>query len=98
MVRSLAQFTDVRTALAVGGLSLQAQASDLRTKPEVIVATPVGIFFFHFFRRPFEILMQRRLPAVPKFSRRPNLSSPFSRSLGGGGPAGVAFFSSKKNY
>ena len=44
MVCSLAQFTDIRAALAVGGLSLQAQASDLRTKPEVVVATPVSFF------------------------------------------------------
>lgn len=49
MVCSLARFTDVRAALAVGGLSLQAQASDLRTKPEVVVATPVSSFFFFLF-------------------------------------------------
>lgn len=49
MVCSLAQFTDIRAALSVGGLSLQAQASDLRTKPEVVVATPVSFFFLPFF-------------------------------------------------
>ena len=41
MTSKLAQFTDVRVALAVGGLSLQVQAVTLRTQPEVVVATPV---------------------------------------------------------
>ncbi|KDD75169.1 DEAD/DEAH box helicase, partial [Helicosporidium sp. ATCC 50920] len=36
----LAQFTDLRAALVVGGLSLQAQASQLRERPEVVVGTP----------------------------------------------------------
>eukprot|EP00887_Chlorella_sp_A99_P002207 scaffold21.g2207.t1 len=43
MVQKLAQFTDIRVALVVGGLSLQAQASAaavLRAAPEVVVATP----------------------------------------------------------
>ena len=41
MVQKLAQFTDVRVALIVGGLSLQVQAASLRSRPEIIVATPV---------------------------------------------------------
>jgi len=41
MIQKLAQFTDVRVALVVGGLSLQVQASTLRTRPEILVATPV---------------------------------------------------------
>lgn len=40
MVQKLCQFTDVRVALVVGGLSLQAQAATLRSSPEVLVATP----------------------------------------------------------
>lgn len=43
MITKLAQFTDVRVALAVGGLSLQVQAATLRTSPEILVATPVSI-------------------------------------------------------
>ena len=42
MITKLAQFTDVRVALAVGGLSLQVQAATLRTSPEILVATPVS--------------------------------------------------------
>lgn len=42
MLQQLAQFTDIRVALVVGGLSLQVQAATLRTRPEVIVATPVS--------------------------------------------------------
>lgn len=41
MTQKLAQFTDIRAALLVGGLSLQAQAATLRTSPEIIVGTPV---------------------------------------------------------
>lgn len=41
MLVKLAQFTDVRVALAVGGLSLSAQAAALRARPEIVVATPV---------------------------------------------------------
>lgn len=41
MITNLAQFTDIRIALVVGGLSLQVQAATLRTSPEVVVATPV---------------------------------------------------------
>lgn len=43
MISKLAQFTDIRIALVVGGLSLQVQAATLRTSPEVVVATPVCI-------------------------------------------------------
>ena len=43
MITRLAQFTDVRAALVVGGLSLQVQAATLRTHPEVVVATPVRL-------------------------------------------------------
>ncbi len=40
MIERLAQFTDVRAALVVGGLSLNAQAAALRTGPEIVVGTP----------------------------------------------------------
>lgn len=40
MVCQLARYTDVRAALAVGGLSLAQQAAELRTAPEIVVATP----------------------------------------------------------
>ncbi|KFM23899.1 DEAD-box ATP-dependent RNA helicase 28 [Auxenochlorella protothecoides] len=40
MTQKLAQFTDIRAALVVGGLSLQAQAASLRTSPEIVVGTP----------------------------------------------------------
>lgn len=46
MVQRLAQFTDVRTALVVGGLSQQIQASTLRSQPEIVVATPVSVLHF----------------------------------------------------
>ena len=41
MMTNLAQYTDIRVALVVGGLSLNVQAATLRTSPEVVVATPV---------------------------------------------------------
>lgn len=41
MITKLAQFTDIRVALVVGGLSLNVQAATLRTSPEIVVATPV---------------------------------------------------------
>ena len=41
MISNLAQFTDVRAALVVGGLSMSVQAATLRTSPEIVVATPV---------------------------------------------------------
>ncbi len=40
MGERLAQFTDIRIALVVGGLSLGVQAAALRTRPEIVVATP----------------------------------------------------------
>ncbi|PSC68971.1 DEAD-box ATP-dependent RNA helicase 28 [Micractinium conductrix] len=40
MIQKIAQFTDIRAALVVGGLSLQAQAAALREQPEIVVATP----------------------------------------------------------
>jgi ATP-dependent RNA helicase DDX27 len=40
MIERLAQFTDIRAALVVGGLSLSAQAAALRTGPEIVVGTP----------------------------------------------------------
>ena len=41
MLSKLAMYvTDVGIALVVGGLSMQQQAQALRTKPEVVVATP----------------------------------------------------------
>ena len=41
MMTNLAQHTDIRVALVVGGLSLNVQAATLRTSPEIVVATPV---------------------------------------------------------
>lgn len=40
MIEKLAQFTDIRSTLVVGGLSLQSQAAALRSYPEIVVATP----------------------------------------------------------
>ncbi|XP_068309193.1 DEAD-box ATP-dependent RNA helicase 28-like isoform X2 [Pyrus communis] len=40
MIQKLAQFTDIRCCLVVGGLSLKAQEADLRTMPDIVVATP----------------------------------------------------------
>lgn len=42
MIEKLAQATDIRAALVVGGLSMQVQASTLKTSPEIVVATPVS--------------------------------------------------------
>ncbi|GAO51195.1 hypothetical protein G7K_5306-t1 [Saitoella complicata NRRL Y-17804] len=42
----LAAFTDIRFCLCVGGLSLKAQEAELRTRPDVIIATP-GRFIDH---------------------------------------------------
>lgn len=36
----LAVHTDIRLALLVGGLSLKSQESSLRTRPEIVIATP----------------------------------------------------------
>jgi len=38
MTERLAQFTNIRAALVVGGLSANVQAAALRTRPEVVVA------------------------------------------------------------
>ena len=40
MTERLAQFSTIRAALVVGGLSSNVQAASLRTRPEVVVATP----------------------------------------------------------
>ncbi|XP_015577149.1 DEAD-box ATP-dependent RNA helicase 28 [Ricinus communis] len=40
MVEKLAQFTDIRCCLIVGGLSTKVQESALRSMPDIVVATP----------------------------------------------------------
>ncbi|KAJ8905000.1 hypothetical protein NDN08_001512 [Rhodosorus marinus] len=40
VVTSLAQFTSIRAGLAVGGLSNKAQEAALRSRPDILVATP----------------------------------------------------------
>ncbi|ELU41680.1 ATP-dependent RNA helicase drs1 [Rhizoctonia solani AG-1 IA] len=40
VAEKLGTFTDVRCALIVGGLSLKAQEATLRTRPDLVVATP----------------------------------------------------------
>ncbi|XVE69715.1 hypothetical protein DITRI_Ditri10aG0013000 [Diplodiscus trichospermus] len=40
MIEKLAQFTDIRCCLIVGGLSLKAQETALRLMPDIVVATP----------------------------------------------------------
>ncbi|KAL6284810.1 hypothetical protein ACE6H2_015739 [Prunus campanulata] len=40
MIEKLAQFTDIRCCQAVGGLALKAQEAALRSKPDIVVATP----------------------------------------------------------
>ncbi|KAI5353691.1 hypothetical protein L3X38_006585 [Prunus dulcis] len=40
MIEKLAQFTDIRCCLVVGGLSLKAQEAALRSMPDIVVATP----------------------------------------------------------
>lgn len=41
MITSLAQFTRLRAALIVGGSkNLNAQAAELRTNPDIVIATP----------------------------------------------------------
>ncbi|CAI7814819.1 unnamed protein product [Closterium sp. NIES-53] len=40
MVEKLAQFTDIRCGLVVGGLSIKNQEVALRTRPDIVVATP----------------------------------------------------------
>ncbi|KAA8893052.1 P-loop containing nucleoside triphosphate hydrolase protein, partial [Sphaerosporella brunnea] len=36
----LATYTDIKFALAVGGLSLKVQEAELKKRPEVVIATP----------------------------------------------------------
>ncbi|XP_050267704.1 DEAD-box ATP-dependent RNA helicase 28-like [Quercus robur] len=40
MIEKLAQFTDIRCCLVVGGLSTKVQEAALRSMPDVVVATP----------------------------------------------------------
>lgn len=40
MTDKIAQFTDIRSCLVVGGLSTKAQESALRSRPDIVVATP----------------------------------------------------------
>ena len=40
MTLKLAQYTDVRVALVVGGLSMSVQEVELRSRPEIVIATP----------------------------------------------------------
>ena len=40
MTESLAQFTNIRSTLVVGGLSMNVQAVALRSRPEIVVGTP----------------------------------------------------------
>ncbi len=40
MTESLAQFTNIRSTLVVGGLSMNVQAAALRSRPEIVVGTP----------------------------------------------------------
>ncbi|KAG9101037.1 nucleolar DEAD-box protein required for synthesis of 60S ribosomal subunit [Ceratobasidium sp. 370] len=40
VAEKLGAFTDVRSALIVGGLSLKAQEATLRTRPDMVIATP----------------------------------------------------------
>ncbi|KAL9941083.1 hypothetical protein V8E36_000571 [Tilletia maclaganii] len=38
--RALAQYTDIRFCLCVGGLSVKAQEAQLKLRPEIVIATP----------------------------------------------------------
>ena len=38
--QQLTKYTDIRCALAVGGLSLKVQEAELRTRPDVVIGTP----------------------------------------------------------
>ncbi|KAL1503172.1 hypothetical protein AB1Y20_011231 [Prymnesium parvum] len=40
MGQQLARFTELRLCLVVGGLSLKMQESEMRTRPDVVIATP----------------------------------------------------------
>jgi hypothetical protein len=59
MMTNLAQYTDIRVALVVGGLSLNVQAATLRTSPEIVVATPVSALL------QFLALLERAYHACP---------------------------------
>jgi ATP-dependent RNA helicase DDX27 len=47
VAKKLAAFTDIKCALVVGGLSLKVQEAELRTRPDIVIATP-GRFIDHF--------------------------------------------------
>lgn len=51
VARKLASFTDITIALLVGGLSLREQETALRTRPDIIIATP-GRFIDHMRNSP----------------------------------------------
>ena len=51
VARKLASFTDITIALLVGGLSLREQETVLRTRPDIIIATP-GRFIDHMRNSP----------------------------------------------
>jgi ATP-dependent RNA helicase DDX27 len=40
VIEGLTQFTEIRSALAVGGLNAAMQESELRSRPDIIVGTP----------------------------------------------------------
>jgi len=40
MLKELNKYTDVRSCLVVGGLSVKAQEAELRTRPDVVICTP----------------------------------------------------------
>ena len=40
MVQALAANTDVRVFLVVGGLSMKVQEAELRSQPDIVIATP----------------------------------------------------------
>lgn len=40
VLQSLARYTSIRSSLAVGGLPLRPQEADLRSKPDIVIATP----------------------------------------------------------
>jgi len=52
--RKLASFTDITFALIVGGLSLREQEQVLKTRPDVVIATP-GRFIDHFRNSSFAV-------------------------------------------
>ncbi len=70
MIEKLAQATDIRGALVVGGLSMQVQASTLKTSPEIVVATPVSPLHYNVFWHLFGLVvlvspsLQRRGPSA----------------------------------